>query len=250
MELWQLGVLTIMGVVSGWLNVMAGGGSLLTVPVMIFMGVPAPVANGTNRIGILTQNIAALTNFRRKGLREWRLALSLSAVASVGAGAGAQLGVRFDGPWFNALLALVMLAVLVLMITGTGTRSTPDEAAIPRSRLVAGHILMLGAGFWGGLIQIGVGFILIPILNRVLGMGLVRVNFYKVFIILVYTVVAMVVYATQVQILWIAGACLAAGSALGGWVGAHSTVRHGERWIRPVLYTTLVAFIIKLVWPE
>ena len=52
------------GVAAGWLNVMAGGGSLLTVPVMLFMGVPAPVANGTNRIAILAQNISAVTAFR------------------------------------------------------------------------------------------------------------------------------------------------------------------------------------------
>ena len=248
MDPWQILLLALAGVAAGWLNVMAGGGSLLTVPIMVFMGIPAPVANGTNRIGILVQNIAAVTAFFRQGFSDFRLSLSLAAVASVGAVGGALIGVRLDGVWFNRLLALIMVAVMLVM--ALGHRPAGDRAALEltRRRLVWGHIAMLGAGFWGGVIQIGVGFILMPILHRILGLDLIRVNMHKVFIVLVYTVVALAVYASQVDIIWLAGAGLATGTAIGGWLGAHSTIRHGEVWIRRVLYATLTLFIIKLLW--
>ncbi|MEQ9022339.1 MAG: sulfite exporter TauE/SafE family protein, partial [Pseudomonadales bacterium] len=106
----------------------------------------------------------------------------------------------------------------------------------------------VGAGFWGGFIQIGVGFILMPILNRVMGLDLVRVNALKVFVILCYTIVALAIFATQVEVLWIAGLALALGNALGGWMGAHSSVTRADKLIRWVLNSVLVVFIIKLLF--
>ena len=248
MDLWQILLLTLAGIAAGWLNVMAGGGSMLTVPIMLFMGMPAAVANGTNRIGILAQNIAAVVAFFRQGYSDFRLSLSLATVASIGAAGGAMIGVQLDGEWFNRLLALVMGAVMLIMALGK-TPGTEGPSTKPRHHLLWGHIAMLGAGFWGGFIQIGVGFILMPILHRILGLDLVRVNMHKVFIVLVYTVVALAIFASQVEIQWLAGLVLAVGTAIGGWLGAHSTVRHGERWIRRILFLTLTLFIIKLLWP-
>ena len=247
MEIWQILLLALVGVAAGWLNVMAGGGSLLTVPVMLFMGIPGPVANGTNRIAILAQNISAVTAFRRQGFSDFRLSLSLSAAASLGAWGGASVGVHLDGEWFDRVLALVMIGVMVLMATGHDKVKPTAAAARPRN-LALGHLLMVGAGFWGGFIQIGVGFILMPILHRVLGLDLVRVNMHKVFIVLVYTIVALVVFAAQVELLWAVGAALALGNATGGWLGAHTTVKRGEILIRRVLYAALTVFIIRLVF--
>ena len=247
MEIWQIIVLTLVGIMAGWLNVMAGGGSLLTVPIMLFMGIPAPVANGTNRIAILAQNIAAVTTFRKRGFSDFKLSLSLAATAAVGALAGASVGVHLDGEWFDRVLALVMIAVMILMATGRD-KVKPVGGEAKAKNLLLGHVLMVGAGFWGGFIQIGVGFILMPILHRVMGLDLVRVNMHKVFIVLVYTVIALAVFASQLELLWWTGAALALGNSIGGWLGAHSTVSHGETLIRRVLYLALTAFIIKLLF--
>ncbi|MGB5570914.1 MAG: sulfite exporter TauE/SafE family protein, partial [Sedimenticolaceae bacterium] len=118
MEIWQIIVLALVGIMAGWLNVMAGGGSLLTVPIMLFMGIPAPVANGTNRIAILAQNITAVSTFRNRGFSDFKLSLSLSAAAAAGALAGASVGVHLAGEWFDRILAMVMIAVMILMATG------------------------------------------------------------------------------------------------------------------------------------
>jgi len=250
MEIWQGVLLFGVGVVSGFLNVMAGGGSLLSLPVMVFLGIPAPVANGTNRIAILVQNISAVTSFFRKGFSDFRLSLSLAAAALPGTVIGAYAGTRLDGPSFEWLLVATMLAVMLLMALGKDkavVRAGPPVRPSTK-RLILGHVLIAGVGFYGGLIQVGVGFIIMPVLHRVLGLDLVRVNMHKVFVIGVYTIVALAIFASRVEILWLLGLCLAAGTAVGGWLGAHTSINKGERTIRILLNSVLSGFIIKLIF--
>ncbi len=245
-EFWKIGLLFITGIVSGWINVLAGGGSILSVPVMVFLGMPGPVANGTNRIGIVAQNIFAVWGFFRKGFSDFRLSATLAACASVGAFFGAMLGARLDGVWFERTLAMIMLVVVGLTMTGIGKKKIQHEGEA--RNLALGHVLMVGAGFWGGFIQIGVGFILMPILNRVMGFDLVRTNMHKVFIALTFSLVALAVFASQVEIEWVLGIALAAGFAVGGWLGANAAIAKGEVLIKRVFYVALAAMAIKLLF--
>ena len=248
MEYWQILLLVIVGVFAGWLNVMAGGGSLLTIPTLLFMDIPAPIANGTNRIAILAQNITAFYAFFRKGYSDIKLSLSLSVFASIGAIGGAMLGIKLKGEWFNFILAVVMVLVMILMATeGKKNTDTDIQSAKPKN-LLWGHFLMIFAGFWGGLIHVGVGFILMPILYRVMGIDLIRVNMYKITIALVFTIVALFIYASQLELMWWAGLGLAIGNSLGGWIGVHTTIHKGDKWIKIILYIALSFFIIKLLF--
>lgn len=248
LSLLELATLSAVGVIAGWFNVVAGGGSMLTVPVMLFMGLPAPVANGTNRIGILMQDVVAVTAFRKKGFSDFRLSLSLAFMASLGATAGALVGVRLEGEVFRWFLAIVMLVTMIMMTVQKKKNRSTEHADGKPKRIVLGHILMIAAGFWGGLIQIGVGFILMPILHKVMDLDLVRVNMHKVFIVLVYTLVALLVFMAHVEIRWEAGIALACGTMIGGWLGAHHSISFGDVWIRRVLFFTMSLFIIKLLF--
>lgn len=247
LELWQVAMLVSVGIVGGFLNVMAGGGSLLTVPVLVFMGLPGAVANGTNRIAILAQNITAIATFARRGFQDFRLSLSLAACALPGAIVGALLGTQLEGIWFSRALALIMIAVMLLMHFDKGPKENNSQHSPTRRQLINGHLMMVGAGFWGGFIQLGVGFIIMPILNRVMGLDLVRTNMHKVFIIAVYTVAALSIFASQLEILWAVGLALALGNSIGGYLGAHFTVTKGDRLIRIVLNVVLGVFILKLL---
>ena len=256
LALWQLALLTGAGIFAGWLNVMAGGGSMLTVPIMLFMGLPGPVANGTNRIAILAQNISAtLTfmrkgNFLREGFQELKLGFSLAAASIPGAVTGAMAGVRLEGELFDRLLAIIMIVMMLLMITDKkqASRQQQVDHSPSKNQLIMGHICMVGVGFWGGFIQIGIGLILMPILHRVMGLDLVRVNFFKVFVVLCYTVVALGVFAANVEVFWVAGLALAIGNAIGGALGAKTTMKSGDGFIKGVLYSVLIVFIIKLLF--
>ncbi|MEZ7944156.1 MAG: sulfite exporter TauE/SafE family protein [Halioglobus sp.] len=247
-DLWQAGLLVAVGIAAGFLNVMAGGGSLLTVPVMVFMGLPGPVANGTNRIAILAQNITAIATFARRGFGDFRLSLTLAVCALPGAVAGALLGVQLQGVWFNRALALIMVAVMLVMYFDKRAAEQPENYQPTRRQLLHGHLLMVGVGFWGGFIQLGVGFLIMPVLNRVMGIDLVRTNMHKVFIVALYTIVALLIFASQIQLVWMIGIALAVGNSIGGYLGARFTISGGERMIRRVLNCVLIVFIIKLLF--
>lgn len=245
LELWHYGVLIAAGTVGGIINVMAGGGSILTVPLMILLGVPGPVANGTNRIAILAQNLTATATFHYNGLTQWRLGFSLTACAIPGAAVGAWVGSSLRGEVFNTVLAVVMLAVLILMQTGNNTdTSTKDQ---PR-HLVLGHVLMVLAGFWGGFIQIGMGFILLPIMHRVMGLSLVTVNVLKTFIASGYTIIALAVFMLNSEILWLVGGVLAIGNTVGGYLGAKLTMTKGDALIRRFVTVAILAIVVRLLF--
>ncbi len=248
MEYWQGIVLILVGIVAGFINVMAAGGSMISVPVMVFMGIPGPVANGTNRIAILAQNVTAVFAFFRKGYSDFRLSITLALCAIPGAVAGAFIGTRLEGIWFNRTLAIIMLAVMLVMAVGKKASEKPSSSPLNRKRLVLGHLLMVVVGFFGGFIQIGVGFILLPILHKVLGLDMVRASMHKVFIIGTYTIAALIVFITQIELLWMLGICLALGNSIGAWIGAHIAVTKGEGLIKTVLNIVLVVFIIKLLF--
>jgi uncharacterized membrane protein YfcA len=249
----QLILLALLGVLAGFMNVMAGGGSLLTLPMMLFMGLPAPLANGTNRVAILIQNIFAIGGFFSKGFSDFKLSLSLALCALPGAVAGAWLGTSFGGAWFNRLLAGIMVVVMVLMLQKKKkTKDAPESEAPTQTgskpqRLVLGHLCMVGIGFYGGFIQAGVGFLLMAVLHRVMAIDLVRVNMHKVFIVGVFTLAALIVFASRGQVFWKVGLVLAIGNAIGGWLGSHVSVGGGEKWIRIVFFVALIGMALKLL---
>ena len=242
-ELWQLFLLAGVGVLSGFLNVMAGGGSLLALPVLIFLGLPGNVANGTNRVAIVAQNASAVTSFFKKGYSDLRTMLTLALCAVPGAALGAYLGTQVSGELFNRILGGLMILLLILM----SRKQRDAEITEKPKRLVLGHILMVAVGIYGGFIQAGVGFFLMAVLYRVVGLDLVRVNAFKVFIVGIYTLVALAIFADKGQVLWLLGAALAVGTTAGGWIGAHFTVKRGEGLIRVVLNVVLVVMAIRLL---
>ena len=169
-ELWHILLLTLVGIAAGFLNVVAGGGSLLTLPVMVFLGMTGPEANGTNRIAILAQNIAAVGGFRRQGFSNFKLSVTLALCALPGALAGAYLGTRLGGVWFNRVLAGIMIGVMLLMLfkkkRPQGSEDLAELALPGSSRFIAAHLLMVLVGFYGGFIQAGLGFLLMFVLIK------------------------------------------------------------------------------------
>ncbi len=241
MEPWQYGLLAAIGVATGFVNVMAGGGSLLSMPLMIFLGMEPALANGTNRVALLAQNITAVSSFKKHGFADFKLSFTLALCTLPGAVLGALLAVRIDPLWFKRLLAAVMIAVLITMLLPA--RSS-DESA-PRRSLWA-HLGMVGVGFYGGFIQAGVGFILMAILRGLLRLDLVRVNMHKVFVVGVYMIPSLAVFAWLGQVRWLAGGMLALGTAAGALLATRLQIRRGEKVVRVVFAIAVLAMAIKL----
>ncbi len=245
--MFELSLLLVTGIATGFLNVMAGGGSMLSLPVMIFLGIPGTIANGTNRIAILTQNISAVLAFYRKGIANFGLSLTLGACTIPGTIIGAFLAARIPNDQFNTVLAIIMVMVLIVMALPE-KRNFKQNTQASRGRTIAGHILMVLIGFWGGFIHIGVGFLLMPVLNRVMLFDLVTTNSHKVFIVLCYTVAALMVFSSQLELVWKYGIALGIGTWIGGWLAANIQVKRGIGPIKITLNLVIIAFIIKLLF--
>lgn len=241
-----LPLLVVAGCASGFLNVMAGGGSMLSLPILLLAGLPAPVANGTLRVAIIVQNLAAIGTFRKHGFAELRMALWLSLFACAGAAAGALIGVRAAGPWFDRIVVLTMVLV-TLAILRREPGEMQREVNLTPARRRTGYAALLLSGAWAGFIQVGAGFLLMPTLHRILGMDLVRANMYKVVILLPCTILALAIFAWQSEILWLAGLALALGNSAGGWLGARLTVSRGEPLIRAVFLIAVAAMALSLL---
>jgi len=233
------------GSVAGMINVLAGGGSMLTVPTLIFMGVDPITANGTNRVAIVVQNATAVYGFRRRALSDFRLSFGLALAAVPGAALGAFAASHMEATTFQRLLSLVLvLSVIALFLPSP---VAPETDRLNPWRRAMAYPLLFGIGFYGGFIQIGVGFIFMAALQRLLRLSLLRVNVHKVFIIMTYTVPALAVYVWQDQVDWPLGIALATGMATGAWAATHVAVRGGERWIRVVVAAAVALMAVKLL---
>ncbi len=241
------------GLAAGFINVVAGGGSLLTLPALIFLGLPPSVANGTNRVAILAQNIVAVAKFRQEGFRDLKLGLKLSIPAIIGAVIGARFAVTFDEERFKQILAAVMLLVLIALVRKTKkkTKDKGPEEEDPRTEPPA-HLylqlpLMFVIGLYGGFIQAGVGYLVILSLSTIGGLSLVRTNSLKVVIIGAYMLPSLLVFLFSGKIAWLPALVLTAGNSVGGWLGSSFTVKKGDRWIRLVLVVAMLVMVAKLL---
>jgi uncharacterized membrane protein YfcA len=244
--IWQLPVLFLVGIVAGTLNVLAGGGSLLTLPLLIFMGLPSAVANGTNRIAILFQNCFAIRGFRKRGVMPLDLALLCTPPALIGSWVGANFAVSLDDQMFNRILALIMLGVMAFTAVDPMKRFRRDDVTFSFRRKVALVITFFGVGVYGGFVQAGVGFLIITAL-LVHGLDLVRINAIKVFVIFVYTFVALGVFVFHGQIDYVLGVSLAVGNSIGGAIAPRLAVAKGHDWIKKVVTATVLVFALKLL---
>lgn len=231
---------------AGFINTVAGGGSLITLPVLIFLGLPPAVANASNRVAIFAQNIFGVLGFRSKGVSAFPFSIWLSISALVGAILGAELAIDIDGDIFNKILAVVMIVVVFFTIFNPNTK--PDEVLERTGKkhtLISVSLFFL-VGVWGGFIQAGVGFLIIAVLTSVNRFSLVKSNSIKVFVVLVYTVAALAVFIIEGKINWLFGLVLAVGNSAGGWVASRWSVEKGDKWVRIFLVVTVVALAIRL----
>jgi uncharacterized membrane protein YfcA len=240
-------LLLLAGLVAGVFNVMAGGGSLLTLPALIFLGLPPVVANGTNRIALLFQNAAGIVAFQKKGHFYPRLTLLLAIPSALGSLVGSWFAVELADEHFRLILSAVMLGVIVMMLFSPHQRiSRPSEGPLGRGRSIALVFIFLLIGAYGGFIQVGVGFLIIIALCWLTPYSLVVINSVKVALVLVFTVPAFVMFFMHGKMDYTAGLVLSVGNAVGAWLGTHFAVRSGDKVLRAFFLITSAALALKV----
>ncbi len=244
MDIGHIALLLAVGTAAGFINVNAGGGSSISVPVLIFMGLDAAVANGTNRVAILIQNISAVASFHKEKFHDYKMSLKLSLFTLPGAIVGAVVATRVSNVLFQRILGVVLIFIVVSMFFSRSYRDIDAHRDTRPNWLI--YPSLFGIGFYGGFLQVGVGFLFMAALYHLLSINLVKVNMHKVFIILIYTIPALLIFIFTGNVLWEYGLALAVGTAFGGWWGAHVSVKGGEKAIRFILATAIIIMALKL----
>jgi uncharacterized membrane protein YfcA len=246
MEWYMILALVGTGLAAGFINTNAGGGSMLALPLLMFMGLPANVANGTNRVAILLQNVIGVNTFRQKKVLDLKADYKLAVPAVIGSIIGALFAVEIDAEILEKVIAGLMLVMFFLVILKPEIWVKERAGQTLAKPTVLQYIIFFFIGLYGGFIQIGVGFFLLAGLVLGCGQDLVKANALKVLIVLIYTVFSLGIFIYHKQVDITAGLILAAGNMGGAWLGANFAVKGGAKYVRYVLIAALIIVILNL----
>ena len=241
MTWWEAALLVVGGTFAGAINTVAGGGSMLTVPLLVLAGVPGNSANGSNRIGVMASNVSAAASFRRLGVDGLGHAIPVLILVVAGSLVGSLAISRLTDDTFETVFGLIMIPLIILSIRKPRFREDGTRWSRPVT-----YAVFFAIGIYGGAIQAGIGLVLLAALTRA-GYDLVVANSMKVVIIFAVTATAIPVFLAQGRIDWIPALILAVGFTVGGSLGAHVAVKGGEKVIRVVMVIAALALAARLL---
>lgn len=247
MEMWyHYPMLILIGFAVGFINTIAGGGSLLSLPFLIFLGLPPSVANGTNRVAIVIQTFMATMGFRSKGVSTFPFNTYVGLSATVGGIIGANIAVVIDEGLFNKILAVIMVIVIAIIVFKPKMKLKDIAEKVTGRALWQGVIIFFFLGIYGGFLNAGIGFLIILYLHYAHNINLVRTNATKVFVVLLYSIAALAVFVVNDKVDFKIGLILAIGNALGAWISSRLSVKMGDGFIRTFLVIMVSILAIKL----
>jgi uncharacterized membrane protein YfcA len=228
------------GLLAGFINTLAGSGSAITLPLLVFLGLPANVANGTNRIGVLLQTSVSTESFHRKGYLKWREALTLLIPSIVGGVLGAQIAVNLDERAMKLAIAgmLILTFFLIILKPKRWLVGRPEGARKPGWK---DWILFFFIGLYGGFIQAGVGIFMLVGLVMAIGHDLIHANAIKALLVLAFNIFAFFVFLYNGQVVWLLGIILALGNIIGAWAAVKfATKEWAQIWVYRLLLVVVV----------
>lgn len=237
------------GAIAGVMNVLAGSGSLVTLPALVFLGLPSDVANGTNRVGIVVQCLIGVETYRRGGKLDLTGTHWLIGPVLIGAAAGAGVASQLSGAQTDWVIGAVMAAMLVVLLVDPkkwiGEKERKWEGRPPWWLLG----VMMAVGFYGGFIQAGVGIMMLAALVLGAGYEIVEANAVKMLLALLFTTVALVIFVAEGKVNWMYGALMAVGQGFGAWMGARFAVESETApiWIRRLLIVVVTLSALKFL---
>lgn len=238
--------LLALGGIAGFINVLSAGGSMLTLPLLMFLGLPPQVANGTNRVAIILQSTTAVASFKRLGHGNFRVSLHLAVPAVMGALLGAWIATWVADAIFEWVLIIAMIGASIFMLLPQPKLDTTPLTPDRLGPIV--YIAMFLIGVYGGFIQVGVGALFLVVLYRMLRIDLRQVNVFKVSIILLYTLPALLIFAASGQVRWGMGLILAAGNVTGAFVAVRVNLSEkGAQWVKWITLVMAGAILIRLM---
>jgi uncharacterized membrane protein YfcA len=242
-------IIFLIGIFVGFVNTLAGSGSLITLPLLIFLGMDASIANGTNRIAILLQTLVGLIGFKKEKILETKSALKLSIPIIIGAIPGAYLASQLPSLYLEKVLGVIffiMPLIIILKPKNWNKNYIPDTVTIIKP---IHYFLFLLIGFYGGFIQAGVGIFIIFALVMGPGFDLIKSNALKLFLTFIFTPLAIFIFYTNNQVDWIVGVILGLGAMIGAYIGVKTAIKTGVKYIKWLIVIMVIFsafyFVIK-----
>ncbi len=248
MEWWVYIVLILVGVFVGFINTLAGSGSLISLPLLIFFGLPPDVANGTNRLALFMQSLSAVSGFKKHKVFEIKEGIFYGIPAVVGSIVGALIAVQTKPQVLNFIIAGLLIGMLIFLSFNPSRwlKTEPEKEKIKPGIV---HILLFfGIGIYAGFIQAGSGFFWIAALVLSAGYDLVKANAVKMFIIMLYMPVTMAIFALNGQINYKYGLLLGIGTIIGARFAVTTSVKKGSPFIRYILLFAIFVSAVKLLF--
>lgn len=236
------------GVLTGVINTLAGSGSLVTLPIFIFLcGLPAPVANGTNRVGVMLQSLVGIISFHRHGNLPLQGVAWLIGPSVGGAFLGAWLAVDMSNELMYRLIGFLMLFMLGVILLKPKRWLKPGTPDISRFKEPLTFVVFTLIGLYGGLIQAGTGIFLLAALVLRGRFDLVQANAVKMLLVFAFNIPAIIVFIAHDQVHWGYGLIMAAAQMVGAFIGARfaNRVPNANVYIRYLLIVIIAAAAIK-----
>ena len=242
-----IGILVIAGFLVGFINTIAGSGTIITYSVFMALGLPPTFANGTIRMGVIMQTLASSFNFYRQKSLDVLKGLLLGVPTVIGSLIGAQIASQIDQTVFKYILLMVMLLMLVFLFLNP-KRWIEGKISVSRKKpTILQYFVFLLIGFYGGFIHIGVGIFLLAALVLVSGYDLVKANALKVFIVLLYSPFALAVYLYNDQVHYGMALISSVGNVFGGILASYLAVNWGAKFVHWFLVIVISLFIVKVL---
>ena len=244
-ELWVYAALTAVCVVSGFIDAVAGGGGLLTMPALLSAGLPPHLALGTNKLQSSMGVAMATRTYRRKGLLQIRPHLGTVACVFIASALGALAVQALEARILNLIVPILLVLCAAYVIFSPRMDDTDRIEVLSRKGYVP---VASGIGFYDGFFGPGAGSFFTTSLVALRGMGLTRASALTKLFNTTSNLGSLLMFVAGGQVLWTLGLCMAIGTVTGSWLGSHSAIRFGARLIRPLLVTISLLLTARLIW--
>lgn len=248
LNFWQFLVFVIVGILTGIINTLAGSGSLITLPVFIFMcGLSPSVANATNRIGVFLQSFVATSKYAKQKPEVFKDSLWLIIPAILGSIFGSKIAVNIDEKMMNYTIGGLMIFMLLMLLFKPERWLIADKITKSNNKTLGTFITFFLIGIYGGFIQAGVGFFLLAGLVLVSKYSLLQSNGLKLALVLAFTAPALILFMYYGKVHYGYGLLMGVFQAFGAWLGVNyiTKIPNANLWIYRLLIVIVAISALK-----
>ena len=236
MEIYEIIILIVGGFFVGFINTLAGGGSIISLSILMYvMGLPASVANGTNRIAIALQTITATSNFKKQNILDWRKGLKLGIPAVIGSIIGAMIAVDMNDEIFEKAMVIIMFFMLAFIFYKPQVWLKGNQELMEKKVSPFLMFIFFLIGIYGGFIHVGIGYLLLISIVMGAGYDLVKANAIKIFIVMLYIPFSLAIFIYNDDVNYLYGFTLAIGNVIGAIVASKMAIKNGANFVRWII---------------